>query len=143
MINKRHPWLYYCFAVFVLLACRCTSPDKTAEMSFITVSPDKRFLVRENDEPFFWLGDTGWLLLNKLNREEATRYLEDRKAKGFNVIQVMVLHTVSAVNAYGDSALIHKNVAQPLITDGSSFGDSAAYDFWDHVDFVIDKVFWI
>jgi hypothetical protein len=108
-------------------------------MQLIKVSEDKRFLIHERGEPFFWLGDTGWLLLNKLNREEATRYLEDRKAKGFNVIQVMVLHTVSAINAYGDSALIQKNVAQPMITEGTSFEDSAAYDFWDHVDFVIDE----
>lgn len=108
-------------------------------MQLIRVSADKRFLTDERGEPFFWLGDTGWLLLNKLNREEATRYLADRKAKGFNVIQVMVLHTVSASNAYGDSALMQKNVAQPLITEGTSFEDSSAYDFWDHVDFVIDK----
>ena len=129
----------FCFALLALFVSGCQSTDKTAEMSLIKVSPDNRFLMQENGDPFFWLGDTGWLLLNKLNRKEATRYLEDRKAKGFNVIQVMVLHTVSAVNAYGDSALVHKDVSQPLITNGSSFEDSAEYDFWDHVDFIIDK----
>jgi hypothetical protein len=138
-MNKKKGYLYYSFGIIVSLLWYCAPEDKTTEMQHIRVSGNERFLTDENGEPFFWLGDTGWLLLNKLNREETTRYLADRKAKGFNVIQVMVLHTVSAKNAYGDSALIQKNVAQPLTTDGTSFKDSAAYDFWDHVDFVIEK----
>src|SRR5688572_14505481 len=104
----------------------------------LRISANKRFFTDEKGAPFFWLGDTGWLLFAKLNREEAARYLEDRKQKGFNVIQVMVLHTLNGVNVYGDSALINRNVATPKITEGNSFADEAAYDFWDHVDYIID-----
>src|SRR5689334_4908867 len=80
----------------------------------ILISANKRFFTDEKGQPFFWLGDTGWLLFSKLNREEAQTYLEDRKQKGFNVIQAMVLHTVAAANVYGDSALVNKNVAKPV-----------------------------
>lgn len=140
MKHKRTQNLYYAAATIMMLWCSsCTPTDKTTLMPLIKVSENGRFLITENNEPFFWLGDTGWLLLNKANREEAIQYLEDRKEKGFNVIQVMVLHTVSAVNTYGDSALINKNAAHPRITNGSSFEDSVQYDFWDHVDFVIDR----
>lgn len=104
----------------------------------LRVSENKRFFTDEKGNPFFWLGDTGWLLFSKLNRQEAVQYLEDRRRKGFNVIQAMVLHTTAAANVYGDSALINKNVAHPKTTPGSSFSDAAQYDFWDHVDYIID-----
>jgi hypothetical protein len=49
------------------------------------------------------------------------------------------LHSLNAKNAYGDSALINMNVATPLVTDGNSFEDTTQYDYWDNVDFVVDK----
>lgn len=104
----------------------------------LQVSSNGRFFTDEKGLPFFWLGDTGWLLFSKLNREEAAAYLEDRKQKGFNVIQAMVLHNVALQNANGDSALINRNVAQPLTTPGNTPSDAAAYDYWDHVDYIID-----
>lgn len=106
----------------------------------LKVSSNGRYFTTQPGQPFFWLGDTGWLLFIKLTREEAVQYLELRKQQGFNVIQVMVLHDVrKAVNVYGDSALLHQNVATPAITKGNSFSDDAQYDFWDHVDYVIDQ----
>jgi hypothetical protein len=51
--------------------------------------------------PFFWLGDTAWLLFSRLDREEAKRYLDDRREKGFNVIQIMVVHRLPTENIYG------------------------------------------
>ena len=104
----------------------------------LKISSNHRYFTDQSGNPFFWLGDTGWLLFAKLNREEAEQYLEDRRKKGFTVIQVMVLHTVAAKNAYGDSALIDKNVAHPLTTPGNNFQDAKQYDFWDHVDYIVD-----
>src|SRR5688500_16233308 len=51
----------------------------------------------------------------------------------------MMLHEISAVNVYSDSALIGKDVAHPLVTRGNTFADQLEYDYWDHVDFIIDK----
>jgi hypothetical protein len=31
------------------------------------------------------------------------------------------------------------NVATPLVTDGNSFEDTTQYDYWDNVDYVVDK----
>ncbi len=93
----------------------------------------------ENGKPFFWLGDTGWLLFTKLDRENGEKYLENRREKGFDVIQAMLIHDQKhAVNVYGDSALINKNVATPCTTIGNSFDDPKQYDYWDHVDYLID-----
>ena len=66
----------------------------------LVVSQNHRFLQHKDGTPFFWLADTGWLLFRQLTREEAERYLEDRQAKGFTVIQVMLLHTAADHNAY-------------------------------------------
>jgi hypothetical protein len=120
--------------LFIFLLPLCAQ----AQTKSVKVSSNHRFFTDEKRQPFFWLGDTGWLLFSKLDRGEAETYLEDRRRKGFNVIQVMVLHTVAAVNAYGDSALVNKNVAKPLTTPGASFTDAKQYDFWDHVDYIID-----
>lgn len=104
----------------------------------LKVSENHRYLMTENGDPFFWLGDTAWLLLGKLNREEAAIYLQDRADKGFNVIQVMVLHSLDYTNRYGDRALINENVTTPLETWGNDFKDAEQYDFWDHADYIID-----
>ena len=107
-------------------------------MPDLLVSANGHFLETTDGKPFFWLGDTGWLLFTKLIREEAAAYLDDRAKKGFNVVQVMVLHEIAdAVNVYGDSALVNGDITNPLETKGSDFEDPAAYDFWDHVDYVI------
>jgi hypothetical protein len=121
------------------LSCNQKTQVKRKGLPLLKVAENKRFLVDENGNPFFWLGDTGWLLFSKLNRNEVETYLADRAEKGFNVIQVMALHSVAVTNVYNDSALIGQNVSTPLITEGIAFDDSAQYDYWDHVDFVIDK----
>ncbi len=126
------------FILIAILLISCNSVTVKESSPKLRVSDNKRFLETEKGDPFFWLGDTGWMLFSKLNREEAEKYLEDRRQKGFNVIQVMVLHNIlKAVNAYGDSALINHNVALPLTTPGNSPDYAQQYDYWDHVDYII------
>ncbi|PZP44523.1 MAG: glycoside hydrolase [Pseudopedobacter saltans] len=111
-----------------------------AQMQRLEISKNKRFFQTADGNPFFWLGDTGWLLFVKLNREEVVQYLDARKAQGFNVIQVMVIHNVkNTKNAYGDYAIENGNIAKPIVTKGNDFSDATQYDFWDHVDFVIKE----
>ena len=107
-------------------------------MPRLVVSANKRFLQTSDGKPFFWLGDTAWLLFKNLDRADAERYLDDRQRKGFNVVQVMVLHTAGDRNAYGDPALIGSDPSRPAVTPGASFEDPEQYDFWDHVDWVVD-----
>ena len=117
----------------------CNRGTNTKLSPKLCISVNKRFLTTETGDPFFWLGDTGWMLFTKLNREEAEKYFEDRRQKGFNVIQVMVLQDVKkAVNVYGDSALIDHDVTRPLTTPGNSPENPAEYDYWDHIDYLIN-----
>jgi hypothetical protein len=106
----------------------------------LKISSNGRFFQTADGKPFFWLGDTGWLLFVKCNREEAIQYLDNRQQQGFNVIQVMLLHDLdNTKNVYGDSALINLDVSRPKLTTGTDPGNAAAYDFWDHVDFIIEE----
>lgn len=110
-----------------------------AQLPLLKISANKRFFQTVDGKPFFWLGDTGWLLFIKCNREDAIKYLDTRKQQGFTVIQVMLLHDVNDKNAYGDYALIDGDPANPVITPGNDFKRPFDYDYWDHVDFIIDE----
>jgi hypothetical protein len=130
----------YLLAISALLFSQffvsCSDNDLTPR---IKVSENKRFLSTEREDPFFWLGDTGWLLFIKLNRTEAEQYLENRYQLGFNVIQVMVLHDLkNTVNVYGDSALTGNRIDQPKVTPGNSPDDTLQYDYWDNIDYIVD-----
>ena len=52
---------------------------------------DQRYLEHADGTPFFWLGDTWWMgLCHRLHwPEEFQKLAADRKAKGFNVIQIV------------------------------------------------------
>lgn len=96
----------------------------------LKVSADHRFLETKRGKPFFWLGDTAWELFHRLSREEADLYLADRAAKGFTVIQAVVLSELSGLdtpNYYGN---------RPL-TDNDPLKPNEAY--FKHVDYVVSK----
>lgn len=130
--------------VAMLISCK-EAKEKQAEiqleivgMQKLQVSENGHYFQTEDGKPFFWLGDTGWLTFKKLNRDEIKTYFADRKEKGYNVIQIMTLHSEEMANVYGDSALVNKDVSKPLITEGSDFENPEEYDFWDHVDYALD-----
>ncbi|HMJ91649.1 MAG TPA: glycoside hydrolase family 140 protein [Candidatus Acidoferrum sp.] len=101
----------------------------------LKISDNKRFLVMQDGKPFFYLGDTAWELFHRLNREDADKYLEDRAAKGFTVIQAVAIAELdghSAPNSYGHLPLVDLDPAKPAVKDG------AQNDYWDHVDYIVD-----
>ena len=104
----------------------------------LSVSANGRY-VEAGDKPFFWMGDTGWLMLSKLGRDDTERYLARRAAQGFNVIQVMVLHRPEMTNAITGPALIDGDIARPRTTPGSDPAKGQEYDYWDHLDWVVDR----
>lgn len=101
----------------------------------LKVSENRRFLVREDGSPFFWLGDTAWELFHRSTREEAGRYLDNRAKLGFTVIQAVAIAELDGhtdPNPYGHLPLVDLDPARPAVKDGP------ANDYWDHVDFIVD-----
>jgi hypothetical protein len=135
----------YPFALLILLYThsvvfsQTTNSGKSiAGLPKLSVSKQNpHYLVTNGEKPFFWLGDTAWLLFSKLTREEAVQYLEDRKQKGYNVIQIMVLHSLDGKNVYGAASIADMNVAKPITTPGNDFNKTGEYDYWDHIDFIL------
>lgn len=97
----------------------------------LMVSTNARFLQHANGAPFFWLGDTGWLLPQRLDRDEVGYYLKRCADAGYNVVQVQVINGVPSMNTYGQMAL----------ADGFAFKDTdreGVYGYWNHMDYIID-----
>jgi hypothetical protein len=111
--------------LFVFLCCLFFLSDKAQ----FQPSPNGHYLLRDG-KPFFWLGDTGWELFHRLNREQADLYLKTRSSQGFTVIQAVVLAEFDGLhtaNAYGDFPLIHDDPSTPN------------EDYFKHVDYIINK----
>lgn len=111
----------------------------TDSIQRIRVSENKRFLIKEDGTPFFWLGDTAWELFHKLNREEAVEYLKNRAERKFNVIQAVALAEFNGLtepNAYGRLPLLQNEQGQ---YDPSLPDLSGEYSYWEHVDYIVDK----
>lgn len=99
-----------------------------AEAQF-SVSPNGHYLLRDG-KSFFWLGDTGWELFHRLNREQADQYLKTRSSQGFTVIQAVVLAEFDGLhtpNANGDLPLLHDDPTKPNES------------YFKHVDYIIDR----
>jgi hypothetical protein len=135
------PVRFICTMLLSLLSPVCSQEQYRQRPSEFTgkiiVSKNKRFLQHENGAPFFWLGDTGWLLFQKLSREDAEKYLTDRKERGFNVIQCQIIHSIPEVNYYGDSAFVCGDPTRPA--GGIDSSGKSQRGYWNHVDFVVDK----
>ena len=90
--------------------------NTSAGRSRLCVAESGRTLAYEDGRPFFYLGDTAWQLFQRLNREEADRYLSNRAEKGFTVIQAVVLAELGGLdvpNAYGDLPLMDCDLEKP------------------------------
>ncbi len=104
------------------------------------VAPNGRYLLAPNGQPFLWLGDTAWALCHVLNREEAAHYLDVRAKQGFTVIQLPAVMSryIDRANAYGDRPFEDKELARPSVTPGNAPDDASQYDYWDHVEYIVD-----
>ncbi len=109
----------------------------------IRVSIDQHYLITTEGKPFFWLGDTDWELFHRMTREEAEEFLEIRKQQGFNVIQAVALAEFNGIrqpNRYGDLPLIDEDPTRLAVTPGANPANDNEYDYWDHVDFIINRI---
>lgn len=96
----------------------------------LVVSEEGRYLKHENGTPFFWLGETAWLLPQRTTRDEVDFYLAQVAQKGYNVVQIQTLNNVPSWTVYG----------QPSMHDGFNFKNinkKDVYGYWDHMDYIV------
>ncbi|WP_102126790.1 DUF4038 domain-containing protein [Deinococcus planocerae] len=115
---------------------------RTTAGTRLSVSGDGRRLQSADGQPFLYWADTGWELFHRLNRDDARHYLQTRARQGFTVIQTVALAELDGLtkpNAQGDLPLVGRDPSRPLTTPGNNPGSAGEYDYWDHVDYVIDE----
>lgn len=67
-----------------------TGDNPLIEHGFLRISSDQRHFEHADGKPFLWLGDTWWKSLSKrMTWEHFQELTADRKAKGFNVVQLV------------------------------------------------------
>ena len=131
-MNKTVLISFFLFLAFVTNAQKNSSKKPSLDFSHgkLKVSTNGHFLVFEDETPFFYLGDTGWELFHRLNKSDAEMYLENRRQKGFNVIQAVVLSGMDGFkepNANGDIPVFNNDPLQPN------------EKYFEHVDWIIAK----
>lgn len=133
---KRHLYMNPHVLCVLLLCLFCSGRLEARDRTKIVVSENGRYLQYSDGTPFFYLGDTAWELFHRLNREEADLYLEDRAKKGYTVIQAVALAELDghvAPNPYGFLPLTDLDPSRPALQEGPD------NDYWDHVDYVVNK----
>ena len=122
----------------------------------LTVSANHRYLVHENGTPFFWLGNTAWLMPERLNRDEVEYYLNHEREQGYNVEQIQVLNAIPTFNIYGqvannenfdfddfvskspNSKSSNSKSSNSKSSNSKSSNSKSLYDYWDHLDYIVD-----
>lgn len=94
----------------------------------LTINARHRGFLRDG-RPFFWLGDTAWLLFHKLTEAEIDAYLENRAAKGFTVIQATLSHFDDFATCDGQPAFLDNDLSRPAEASG----------FWTRVEHALEK----
>ena len=98
----------------------------------LRLSENQRHLVDAQGAPFLIHGDSAWSLIAELKREQVIRYLDDRRARGFNTLLVNLLEhkfaTRAPRNAYGDA---------PFLQAGDFSKPNPAY--FSHAEWVLQQ----
>ena len=114
----------------IIISILISIPSQGQELPLLKISNNNRYLVTEDNEPFFWLGGTAWELIHRLTKEDIDIYLTDRANKGFTIIQTVILAELDGLNtpnAYGNKPLIDN--------DPTKLNNK----YFELVDYVINK----
>lgn len=112
------PILFFSCCFSLCLREEVTWRGKSVDFSHgnLRVSPNGRFLMHADGTPFFYLGDTVRELFHRLVENEVEYYLEDRRTKGFTVIQAVILAELDGLNTpnrNGNKPLIDNDPEKP------------------------------
>jgi len=109
-----------------------TARNNPASTFPLVAKPGKRYLEDATGRPFLIQGDTPWGLITQPTCEDVDRYLDDRRARGFNTLLVKLIETSFATNApenaYGQL---------PFLVPGDYSAPNDAY--FDHADWVLRR----
>ncbi len=117
------------------------SPEK-----LVVSKQNPHLLETKSGEPVFLNNFTVWQLLRNGSREEIREFIGILKENKYNVLSLMILDIDLASpgrNFYGDMAFSldekgRPDPQRPIVTEGNDPAVAEEYDFWDHLDFVVE-----
>ncbi len=108
--------------------------------SRLKVSENKRFLVEEvTGKPFLFISQTLWSMTRRLSREEILMVLDICKDQGFTAVQLLAHSHYMGPNGYGNFPFENENFLRPALSIGSGLNVPGEYDWWDHLEFIIQE----
>ncbi|MCF0208612.1 MAG: DUF4038 domain-containing protein, partial [Bacteroidaceae bacterium] len=119
---------FFCLAITAVVAAPIYKPWSNGKLK---VSENSLYIVHENGTPFFWLGNTAWLLPERMNRDDVEFYLTNERLQGYNVEQIQVLNAIPTFNIYGQPA-------NDESFDFAPYTKKGVYGYWDHLDYIVD-----
>jgi hypothetical protein len=133
-VCSNHDLMLRILLILVLMGIHGTLRPLPAQANTqsLTLSGHGRYFL-QGSTPFFWLGDTGWLLFSNASlagspNSEVDQYLQDRKNRGFTVIQSFLVYwQPMEPNRQGHVPFFNNDMGQP----------NPAY--FDDVETIIDK----
>lgn len=138
MVKKTLRMLMYLILIFIfflqVFACSpnlnsSADPDWPLKVKTTEILPgvQKAWLEDQNGKPFLWNGDTCWFLTFNITEEDVLHYLDNRAAKGINVVQCMLIPWAreGEDSWFGEKPFIDQQFDRPNET------------YWKHVDFVV------
>jgi hypothetical protein len=132
-------WIYATESAQWTVRSSTTPPTQPGKMLPLQVSPNGRYFVTSDGKPFFVAGDTAYFLAKNSKRDDIDYYFKDCAQRGINVIFMSFVHRYNQGNAFGDMPWSGNNAGRIITTPGNNPNNAQEYDYWDHVDFIIDK----
>jgi hypothetical protein len=98
----------------------------------LRISPNQRYFIDANGDPFFWLADTAWPLFAQYSQNEAEQYLARRAEQGFNIVKGVLAWPGGTMFEKG-FAFPNPNGDVPWLNDNPMTPSEAYFDYVEHV----------
>ena len=94
----------------------------------LRLSTRGKYFEQQNGEPFLIVADAGWEFMTQLSEKEALAYLDDRKTKGFNAVEIRVIGRKFQTNAPNNF------YNEPPFTNGINDWSVRNEAYWTRID---------
>lgn len=95
----------------------------------LAISDNDRYLVDQNDQPFFMFGEAGWSLIAEATTADVDIYFASRQQLGFNAVLVNLIEAKFATNAPNNIYNVAPFTGTTFITPNEAY--------FAHADYVI------
>lgn len=126
--------IWFRFGIVLFVSCLIEVAGLAANYPLKIHPGNPHLLADQNNTPFLLHGDAAWGLMVMLDKAEAEQYLENRRAKGFNTLLVMLIARHIVIN---NRATANRYGQEPFTTLYDFTTPNPAY--FEHVDWVIDR----